>query len=288
MLVTRKPLFRRHWHAVMPLSELAQGPRPFTLLGEAIVLFLDKQGQPAALADRCGYAWVALEVAVAPIPDVPEFGTPGWRTIFQLYETWATSPLQALENSLDNSHCSFVHRVTFGVAVQPQPSKYEIVETYRGFYAETVIAAANPERFRRISGVADPIIQRHMRNACYQPFLRRLDIEYPSGVQHVIFNYFTPTDDGHIQSCQWLFRNDTEIDCFAQMLIEFDAKITREDKDILESTDPDALVDLRRRGVEYSMDSDCPGILICRQLMGLLAANGEDEIHRHRGRSALP
>ena len=64
------------------------------------------------------------------------------------------------------------------------------------------------------------------------------------------------------------------------MLIDFDEEITREDKDILESTDPDAVVDLRRRGVEYSMDSDRPGVLIRKQLMGLLAAHGETEIFR--------
>ena len=129
MLVTRQPVFRKFWHAVMPLSHLAGGqPQPFTLLGEDIVLFLDAQGQPAALKDRCchrtaklskgrcvngalqcgyhgwtynaagrviripqydadraipadyctpayrcvarhGYAWVALEEPIAPIPD---------------------------------------------------------------------------------------------------------------------------------------------------------------------------------------------------------------------------
>ena len=42
------------------------------------------------------------------------------------------------------------------------------------------------------------------------------------------------------------FRNDTEADCPAQLLIDFDQVITREDKEILESTDPDALVDTRR------------------------------------------
>jgi phenylpropionate dioxygenase-like ring-hydroxylating dioxygenase large terminal subunit len=154
----------------MPLSMLQGGqPQPFTLLGEAIVLFLDAQGQPAALKDRCchrtaklskgrcverrarvrlprldlqrggrviripqyeadrpipadyctpayrcvakyGYAWVALEEPIAPIPEVPEFDDPAWRTIFQFYETWATSPMRALENSFDNSHFSFVHQ----------------------------------------------------------------------------------------------------------------------------------------------------------------------------------
>ncbi len=79
---------------------------------------------------------------------------------------------------------------------------------------------------------------------------------------------------------QWLFRNDTEADCPEAMLVEFDHVITREDKDILESTDPDALVDTRRRGVEYSMDSDRPGMLIRKKLMELLARHGEAEVHR--------
>ncbi len=338
MLVTRQPVFRRFWHATVPLTRLADGPVPFTLLGEDIVLFLDAQGQPAALRDRCchrtarlskgwcqngtlqcgyhgwrydrdgrvveipqvgaerpvppdyrtpayrcearhGYAWVALGEPLAPIPEVPEFGAPGWRTIFQFHEVWHTSPLRALENSFDNSHFSFVHRATFGVADRPQPSKYELVENETGFYAETVIPAANPERFARISGVSEAVTTRHMRNAYFLPFSRRLDIEYPSGIRHVIINCFTPIDDGRIQLCQWLFRNDTEADCPAQLLIDFDAEITREDKDILESTDPDAVVDLRRRGVEYSMESDRPGILIRRKLMELLARHGEQEIH---------
>jgi phenylpropionate dioxygenase-like ring-hydroxylating dioxygenase large terminal subunit len=341
MLVTQQKVFRKFWHAAVPLSMLAEGrPVPFTLLGENLVLFLDGEGRPAALKDRCchrtarlskgrcvngalecgyhgwtydgtgrviripqydagraipaeyrtpayrctahlGYAWVALEEPIAPLPAVPEFGAAGWRTIFQFHEVWATSPLRALENSFDNSHFSFVHRATFGVADQPKPSRYEIVETPgEGFYAETVIAAANPPAFHRVSGTSEPVTQRHMRNAYYLPFARRLDIEYPSGVRHVIINGFTPIDDGHIQLCQWLFRNDTEADCPEAMLIEFDHVITREDKDILESTDPDALVDTRRRGVEYSMDSDRPGMLIRKQLMELLAAHGEAEVHR--------
>ena len=352
MLVTQQPIFRKFWHAVMPLTDLANGPRPFTLLGVEIVLFLDASGQPAALRDRCrhrtaklskgwcvdaqgqacgqgrlqcgyhgwtyygtgrvvripqyeaeraipldyktpayhcsaryGYAWVALEDPVAGIPEIPEFGDPAYRTIFQFHERWATSPMRALENSFDNSHFSFVHRATFGVAASPKPGKYELVENEAGFYAETVIDATNLEKFHSISGVTDPVTTRHMRNAYFLPFSRRLDIEYPAahgraGRRHIIINCFTPIDDGNMQLCQWLFRNDTEEDCAAQMLVDFDAEITREDKDILESTDPDALVDLRRRGVEYSMDSDRPGILIRKKLLELLVKHGEQEIHR--------
>ena len=188
--------------------------------------------------------------------------------------------MRALENSFDNSHFSFVHRNTFGIEAQPEPSSYDLVDGNDGFYAETLIAAANPERWRRISGEASATTTRHMRNAYFLPFSRRLDIEYPSGIRHIIINAYTPVDDGHIQLCQWLFRNDTEEDCPASELVEFDYVVTREDKDILEATDPDAVVDTRRRGIEHSMDSDRPGIMIRRKLMELLAKHGEAEIHR--------
>ena len=68
---------------------------------------------------RYGYAKVGLEEAIADISDVPEFADPAYRTIFQFYERWQTSPMRALENSLHNSHFSFVHQAIFGVAASP-------------------------------------------------------------------------------------------------------------------------------------------------------------------------
>ncbi len=50
---TQQPVLRKFWHAVMPLSALADGPQLVTQLGESIVLFLNAEGAPAALPDRC-------------------------------------------------------------------------------------------------------------------------------------------------------------------------------------------------------------------------------------------
>ena len=49
MLTTKQKVLRRFWYATMPVDELEDGPKPFTLLGETIVLFLDAKGEPAAL-----------------------------------------------------------------------------------------------------------------------------------------------------------------------------------------------------------------------------------------------
>ncbi|MDB5410801.1 MAG: ndmA 1 [Rhodospirillales bacterium] len=53
MLVTKQPVLRRFWYPVIPLELLNDGPKPFTLLGENIVVWLDSQGEPAAVLDRC-------------------------------------------------------------------------------------------------------------------------------------------------------------------------------------------------------------------------------------------
>ena len=298
MLATRQPVLRRFWYATIPLDDLAAGPKPFTLLGEPVVLFLDRDGEPVALEDRCchrtaklskgwvkdgnivcgyhgweydragklvnipqfpfdqpipdararsfhcaaryGYAWVALDDPIGDIPVIPEDTTPGYRRIHQFYDRWNTSSLRLMENSFDNAHFAFVHRATFGDIAQPKPEKYAITETDHGFEAETIVTVKNPPNAARVTGTSEPFTKRHMRNKWYLPFGRRLDLEYPSGIRHIIFNCATPIDDGAIQVVQLLFRNDREEDCSTEELIAWDAAIIAEDKDILESTDPDA------------------------------------------------
>ena len=337
MLTTRQKVLRRFWYATLPLAQLAQGPRPFTLLGENIVLFLDGEGKPAALRDRCchrtarlskgwccdghivcgyhgweydrsgklvrvpqlpfeqpvpearaeayhcderyGYAWVALAEPLQPIPDVPADRDRGYRRIHQFDEDWNTAALRMMENSFDNAHFSFVHKATFGQIDQPRPEKYELVETAFGFTAESIVPINNPPNAFRVTGTSEPVTRRHMRNAWFMPFCRTLDMEYPSGLRHIIFNSATPIEDGRIRLIQILFRNDREEDCSTQELIDWDAAIIAEDRDILESTDPDAAIDMGRK-IEMHMPSDRPGMIMRKRLLALLQEHGEEEVHR--------
>lgn len=338
MLTSRQKTLRQFWYAVMPLADLADGPKPFRLLGEDIVLFLDGAGRPAALRDRCchrtarlskgwceggelvcgyhgwrydaagrvvripqldpasvlprhatpayacqsraGYAWVALDTPLRPLFEIAEDDAPGWRRIAQFYDTWRTAPLRLMENSFDNAHFAFVHKATFGDISQPRPSRYEIEETDYGFRATTVVDVLNPPEAHQVTGTATPTTTRTMHNHWYMPFCRRLDMTYPSGVRHVIINCATPIDDASFQLAQILYRNDTEADCPAAKLIEWDRRIIAEDRDILESTDPDAILDVTLK-LEAHMPSDRPGLIMRRRLLDLLAANGEDEVRRN-------
>jgi phenylpropionate dioxygenase-like ring-hydroxylating dioxygenase large terminal subunit len=53
MLNTRQKVLRNFWYATLALDKLKDGPKPFRLLGQDIVLFLAEDGEPAALEDRC-------------------------------------------------------------------------------------------------------------------------------------------------------------------------------------------------------------------------------------------
>jgi len=86
-----------------------------------------------------------------------------------------------------------------------------------------------------------------MRNHWYLPFLPTHGHELSERRAPHHHQCATPIDDGQIQLVQLLYRNDTEADCPAQLLIDWDAKIIAEDREILESTDPDAAIDLSRR-----------------------------------------
>lgn len=337
MLTTKQKTLRKFWYATAKLDDLRGGPKPFRLMGEDIVLFLDAEGQPVALKDRCchrtaklskgwcengnivcgyhgwtydrtgqcvripqypvgspvssqirtpsyrcqpryGYAWVALEEPLVELFDIPEDGDPAFRRIDQFYEEWNCAPLRMMENSFDNAHFSFVHKATFGQYDQPKPEKYEMTETDYGFYAESIVPIANPPVAHRVTGTTAPTTTRHMRNHWYMPFCRRLDMEYPGGLRHIIFNCATPIEDGQIKLVQWLYRNDTEADCPTQLLIDWDAVITKEDKDILEATDPDACIDIGRR-IEQHMPSDRGGLIMRKRLLALLQEHGESEVH---------
>jgi phenylpropionate dioxygenase-like ring-hydroxylating dioxygenase large terminal subunit len=62
MLTTQQKTLRRFWYATVRLDALAGGPKPFRLMGEDLVLFLDADGAPAALKDQCRHRTARLSL----------------------------------------------------------------------------------------------------------------------------------------------------------------------------------------------------------------------------------
>ncbi len=330
MRVTQHPVLRRFWYPLMPVRLLADGPKPFRLLGEDIVLWLDGEGRPAALADRCchrtaklslgfydegglacgyhgwrydrsgrcvkipqfvrdavpegacvpayraeeryGYAWVALEQPIAPIPVVPEASEPGWRFIEQFHLEWNASPMRMMENMFDTAHFSFVHKATFGDP-DPVPVIPKLEPGEHGFVMRSVVPVKNNALNQKILGMAQAETVRRNHINWWMPFCRRQRIEYPNGLVHAFVTLTAPIEDDRFMISQFAIRNDTEADAPAADVIAFDRAVTAEDRLIIEATDPwMPVADLQ---AERSMPSDKPGLLMRRMFKELFERHGE-------------
>lgn len=79
MLLMQEPVFRRFWYPTLRLSDLESGPKPFTLLGQELVLWLKADGAPAALEDRCPHRRARLSVDSRVVEGQLRCGYHGWR-----------------------------------------------------------------------------------------------------------------------------------------------------------------------------------------------------------------
>jgi phenylpropionate dioxygenase-like ring-hydroxylating dioxygenase large terminal subunit len=230
--------------------------------------------------ERYGIVWVALEEPLAPIPDWPEETDPGYRRIDEFYEPWSCAGLRLMENSFDNAHIHFVHRSTFGDINNPDPTEPVIERLDYGFVARSDVPVFNNEEQKKNLRDDEAFTVRHITAHWYMPFLRRLHIRYPSGLDHIIVTAATPVSDGQSQIVQFCFRNDREEEAPAGGIIAFDRRVTAEDRAVLEGTDFDVPLDIHS-GIERHMPSDQPGLLMRRMLLDLFAAHGETEQTRH-------
>lgn len=336
MLVTQQKTLRRFWYPVMPVADLSEGPKPFTLLGEDIVVWMGPDGQPAAAIDRCchrsaklsrgwvddgnivcgyhgwaydstgacvdipqqtkeqrssnfsietyraaeryGYVWVCLDAEpLAEIPEIEEAFDPAFRLIPQFYEHWNCAGLRLMENSFDNAHVAFTHRESFGMQEQPDPGDIDLEETPGGLVMRSELEVANPDISARTLGTNEARTVRKFTTTWFMPFVRRLRIQYPNGLIHIIVTCATPIDDKSSMVVQFAVRSDTEEDVPAADINAFDRQVTEEDRYILETTDYDVPLELSAK-VEAHMPSDRPGMMMRKKLLALFAEHGETEV----------
>lgn len=335
MLVTQQNILRRFWYPVMPIDALSDGPQPFTLLGEDIVVWKGQNSQPAAAIDRCchrsaklsrgwvddgnivcgyhgwtydstgkcinvpqqkkdtrdtgfsiqphqaaeryGYVWVCLDAdPLGDIPEIEEAEDPSYRLIPQFYEHWECAGLRLMENSFDNAHVAFTHRNSFGMQDEPDPGEIVLEETPGGLVMRSELNVANPEISKKTLGTDAARTVRRFTTTWFMPFARKLRIQYPNGLVHVIVTCATPIDDKSSMVVQFAVRSDTEEDVPAADINAFDRQVTEEDRHILETTEYDVPLDLAAK-TEAHMPSDRPGMMMRNKLQALLAEHGEAE-----------
>jgi phenylpropionate dioxygenase-like ring-hydroxylating dioxygenase large terminal subunit len=189
-----------------------------------------------------GVVWVALEEPLRPIPELPMASDPRTRTIRQFDEVWQASAPRLIDNSFDPAHTAFVHRKTFGG--DPRVQTPTVERTEFGLIMRTEVEVKQVDGLEHITGDAAPTTVRSVETTWWAPFFRVLDQTYPSGVRHTIAMSATPVDDTHLRLVQWVMRNDSEAEVPAADVVEFDRRVTWEDRALLEQVWPDYSLEL--------------------------------------------
>ena len=181
--------------------------------------------------ERYGMVWVCLADdaeggPVAGIPEIPEYGAPGWRVVPELQWDFACTAMHLVENNVDPGHVAFVHRNTFGNPDEPELSEADVQRTSYGLETRSdVPVAARPGEVG--STVRSTVSRVHL------PFFMQLHITYPDGLGHIMLKAITPVDDARCTIIQTVLRTDTEADRPAADLIAFDDEVEHEDAALL-------------------------------------------------------
>ena len=191
-----------------------------------------------------------------------------------------------MENSFDNAHFAFVHKGTFGrhQPAQTRKVRKSLRPTTDLTPKRSSLIQKSAERGQDHRELTDPTTKNDIsatNGSCPSAGASIWNIHRASGTSFSGLRN-AGVRRPRIQVVQILFRNDAEADCSTQELIDWDAVIIAEDRDMLESTDPDAIVDMSRK-IEKHMPSDRPGMIMRKRLLELLHGHDEKEQPRQEG-----
>lgn len=186
--------------------------------------------------ERYGMVWICLADdaegrPITDVPEVPQFGAPGWRTVPEKEWRFACTAMHLVENNIDPGHVAFVHRNTFGNPDNAELADADLERTPYGLVTRSdVPVEARPGE---IGGTV-----RSSTSQVYLPFFMNLHITYPDGLQHVMLKAITPVDDEHCAILQTVLRTDTEADRPRADIVAFDDLVEQEDAALLDRLPP--------------------------------------------------
>lgn len=225
-------------------------------------------------AERYDLVWVTL--ADTPRDDIPVLGElqdPQFTLVHELMETWNVCAPRCMDNALDVSHLSFVHRNTVGDASQPEMSEYTVVRDGSRISFSISYTAQVTEAMRQNTGLTVDTTTRTTHAELVQPLVFRGVLEYENGLKHVLYKTATPIDDEHTLFCQFIARNDAPDDEKQQLMISIDRAVQAEDKALLEGLPSDFPVEIT---TEVHTKADRMTLEFRKVLAELAAENGDN------------
>lgn len=191
--------------------------------------------QPVHADERYEMVWLCIaEEPRAPIPDLPELNDPDYVLIHEMMEVWDAAAPRVVDNALDVSHLSFVHRGSIGDAAAPHMSDYDLKRDGWSLSFTISYQSRVTEQQKRNTGITDDFITRTTHAELVQPMVFRGVLEYPNGLRHVLYKTCAPVDDHRTLFCQFIARNDSPDDIRAQGIVGVDRTVQSEDRALLE------------------------------------------------------
>ena len=185
---------RRAWHPVARSADVGGRAYEVRLLG--VPLSVKRTGEPwrghghdaddagrielesgnaHAVAERYGLVWVALEHPIAPIPDFPEWHDPTYHSEVLTRSTDVAAGI-VIDNFLDVTHFSYLHRQSFGRARPVTDDGYRIIA--RGEFVQLEHDTVLQEGRRNADGGFG---ERRIATYTYwPPFICHLQMMFPS------------------------------------------------------------------------------------------------------------
>lgn len=189
--------------------------------------------------ERYGLVWICPGMPRESIPTLLECEDPGYTVIHEMMEVWNTSAPRVVDNALDVSHLSFVHRNSIGDADNPKLHGLDVQRTGTGITMTVSYLSRVTEQQKLNTGITDDYTTRTTYAELVQPFVFRGVLEYPNGLKHVLFKTCTPVDDTHTLFCQFVARNDAPDEAKQAGIIAVDQQVQKEDRELLEGVRPE-------------------------------------------------
>jgi vanillate O-demethylase monooxygenase subunit len=225
----------------------------------------------AAVAERFGLVWLALEPPLVPLPEVPEWGDRRFAVLELPLQKWRAGAAQMVDNFLDVAHFPFTHTATIGVASERlvggssvERGEWSFVAVYE-HSARSLLGAVDDER---------PAGGRRMEFTAYAPHHLRLRLDYPDeGTTIVLLFFHQPVDASttHLYALE-LADNVADGRVAAEDAIGFQMTVAKEDRELLELMEVKAVpLDLT---VEHHTRADRITMELRRMLADLSARTG--------------
>jgi phenylpropionate dioxygenase-like ring-hydroxylating dioxygenase large terminal subunit len=189
--------------------------------------------------ERYGLVWLCPGMPRESVPVLPECEDAGYTVIHELMEVWAASAPRVVDNALDVSHLSFVHRNSIGDIENPKLHGLAVQRTGSGLTMEVSYRSRVTAQQKANTGITADYTTRTTYAELVQPFVFRGVLEYENGLRHVLFKTCTPVDDTHTLFCQFVARNDAPDETKQAGIIAVDRQVQKEDRELLEGVRPE-------------------------------------------------